>query len=296
MGLFPLFKKKRNSDISSLTKSPTSVFTCDFITGNPDYKNATVTLNIPENPGYFKINDTLYEANFYQIRDIGVCAFNIYDRIAAGDWLFYVLKGTGPEFMNALMDTRNQAVKTSISKIEERPLSEYIPADTTLYDQEILFRISGVSHNYGANTQKIISRMSVGSPLQLRLWPDAPEQYCQVCVFDNNSNQIGYINVSDSFLIGEEILKQMNFGVRFSATLSEKGIVDGKNIWWCELRMTVKFPYPKDSEMIYSNGLGGAYHCKKGCSGATEMIPMYLAEKFDMRPCKRCHKLPKNKD
>lgn len=287
MGLFSFFKKVLNADFDSQNLSE---FTCDFITGLPSCKGAVVRFD-NAHPGMFLVNETPYEAGFQHIEDIGLCRENKYERIAADGWIFYLQKGCGRKFMNALMAARNQSLSSSISKIQERPFSDYIPPESLTYEACVTFNLSGVSYDYGVSTRNIIESLPIGSKLSLRLWPDAPNNKSRICVFDPNNHQIGYMEIWDEDIRQYELYKQLLFGVPFTAKVEEKGTVQGTSIKWCRATVYIKLPYPKDSEIVYSSGFGKAYHCKKGCCGVTDEIPLYLAEKYRMSPCKRCHKI-----
>lgn len=94
----------------------TSQFTCDYITGNPDYKSAVVSFEPAMYPGQFMINDEFYEANFPYVIDDGISSDFKYERISTGTWLFYAKIGEGQRLLQKLNETRSDCVLFSTKR------------------------------------------------------------------------------------------------------------------------------------------------------------------------------------
>lgn len=278
MGLFSAFKKAFSGQSS---------FMCDFVSGPKEYRAVTVSFM---GNGAFKINSDIYHANFPYVKDIGMSRDMKYERVEAGNWWFYARKGEGNQLLQCLNSERTTFVAQSTSAVLQKDFEQdYLAPGMGVLEIPLVFNVQGVSYNYQADTRKIISQMYLGSTLNMKYWPDAPDDDHRICVFDDRSRQIGYHPIgNDPFAI--EMKKQFEFGVPFSATVLEKGIVQDTDIWWCKAEFTLKAPYPQDSEMVFINGFGGAYHCRCGCCRAEWEVPMYWASQYDMTPCKRCHK------
>jgi hypothetical protein len=197
-----------------------------------------------------------------------------------------------PALSNDLNKVRSKYVNRSTSQLPTKDfLNDYLPNGQDYFEVTYTANIQGVSYNYEGNTRKIISGLPIGSPLTLRLWPDSPDDDHAICVFTPDSKQIGYLSLPDNWNpINAELRKQMQFGIPFTATVAEKGIVQDTDIWWCRVEIKYNVPYPRGSSMTYINSFGGAYHARRGCCHAEWEVPMYWAEKCAMHPCKRCHK------
>jgi hypothetical protein len=267
-------------------------FVCDYITGYSGTTPAKVKFGVLGKPQCYMIDDTPYDANFTKVQDIGVCSKNKYDRISTGDFLFYVRKGSGQQLLHELNKVRSKYVNRSTSQLPTKDfLNDYLPNGQDYFEVTYTANIQGVSYNYEGNTRKIISGLPIGSPLTLRLWPDSPDDDHAICVFTPDSKQIGYLSLPDNWNpINAELRKQMQFGIPFTASVAEKGIVQDTDIWWCRVEIKYNVPYPRGSSMTYINSFGGAYHARRGCCHAEWEVPMYWAEKCAMHPCKRCHK------
>lgn len=281
MGLFSAFKKALSGQNS---------FMCDFVSGPKEYKSATVSFT---GNGTFKINSDVYPANFPYVKDIGMSRDMKYERIVAGDWLFYARKNEGTQLFQCLNSERSTSIFQSTSIVHQKDFKQdYLALGMNILEVPLVFNVQGISHNYQADTRKLIAQMHLGSTLNLKYWPDAPDDEHKICVFDDHSRQIGYQPIGgDPFEI--EMKKQIEFGIPFSATVVEKGIVQDTDIWWCKAEFTLRAPYPQDSEMVFVGGFGGAYHCRCGCCRADWEVPMFWVSQYNMTPCKRCHKVPK---
>lgn len=289
MGFFSFHKKEATSSKNAVRFKNT--FKCDFIDGPENFKSATVKFGIDGFFGFFMINDNFYKADFPNVKDIGMSRDYLYDRIAAGDWLFYVRKGEGAKLLQSLNEERTAFVSQSIGAVPHKDFEkDYLAPGMAVLEMPITFNVQGVSYNYQADTRKKISQMYLWSTLNLKYWPDGPDDDHKVCVFDDHACQIGYLPLSEESPLDIELKKQFEFGVPFTAKVLEKGIVQDTDIWWCKAELMLKVPYPQDSEMVFANGMGGAYHCRRGCCKADWEIPMYWATQYQMTPCKRCHK------
>lgn len=289
MGFFSFFKKETSS--FNETARCKNTFKCDFIDGPESFKSATVKLGIDNFSGFFMINDNFYKADFSHVKDIGMSRDYLYDRISAGDWLFYVRRGDGSKLMHSLNDERSSFVSQSINAVPHKDFeNDYLAPEMAVLEIPITFNVQGTSYNYQADTRKKISQMYLGSTLYLKYWPDGPDDNHKVCVFDDYACQIGYLPLCEGSPLDIELRKQLEFGVPFAAKVLEKGIVQDTDIWWCKAEFTLKAPYPTDSEMVFVNGLGGSYHCRCGCCRADWEVPIYWANQYGMTPCKRCHK------
>lgn len=283
MGLFSAFKKAFSEQNS---------FMCDFVSGPEEYRSATVSFI---GDGTFRINSDTYPANFPHVKDIGMSSDMKYERVEAGNWWFYARKGEGCKLLQYLNSERTTFVAQSISTVPQKDFErDYLSPEMRVLETPYVFNVQGVSHDYQADTRKVISQMYLGSTLNLKYWPDAPDDDHRICVFDDYSHQIGYLSIAGT-PFDVEMKKQFEFGIPFSATVLEKGIVQDTDIWWCEAEFTLKVPYPQDSEMVFVNGFGGAYHCRCGCCKADWEVPMYWVRQYEMTPCKRCHKTDQRK-
>lgn len=286
MGLFSLFKK------APAKVSTNNSFVCDFIDGpKGTYKSVSLAFL---GDGSFRVNSDIFKANFPYVKDIGMSSDMKYARIEAGGWWFYTTKSEKEKLMQCLNDARTISVEQSTGTVLNKNFEQdYLAPGMAILEVPRTFNVQGVSYNYQADTRKKISQMYFGSTLNLKFWPDAPDEEHKVCVFDDYLCQIGYFPLDKGDPLDAELYKQLVYGIPFTATMMEKGIVQDTDIWWCKADFTLKVPYPADSEMVFVNGFGGAYHCRSGCCRADWAVPMYLVSKFGMTPCKRCHKAPK---
>lgn len=268
-------------------------FVCDFVTGYDGQTPVTVKFRIPDHPGHFMIGNMLYSAMIASgFKNIGVCSQNIYDRIACGDLLFYVQKGNGKRLLDELKLARSFYRKKFQTLESKSFFNDYMGENMKYFQLPYITNVEGVSYSYDSDTPKIISRLSIGEKLYLRRWKEAPDNQLRALVFTEKFEQIGYISLPDTVSpLDTEFRKQIEFGIPFIATVLEKGIVQGKDIWWCRIQTEFNVPYPADSEMTYITGFGRPYHSCKGCCGADWEVPLCWVQKFNVKPCKKCQTL-----
>lgn len=126
--------------------------------------------------GFFTINDNFYKANFPHVKDIGMSRDYLYDRIAAGEWLFYVRKGKGTKLLQSLNNERTTFATQSINAVAQKTFEkDYLAPEMGVLEIPLVFNVQGVSYNYQADTRKIISQMYLGSTLYLNVKPLANE-------------------------------------------------------------------------------------------------------------------------
>lgn len=269
-----------------------TTFECDYITGYDGDVPAKVSFGDGIKPGCFIIGDTEYPASFVSVEDLGICGENKYDRISTGQFIFYIKKGKGEFLYASLNAAREKCVRESCAQLEIKDyLNDYAEPASESFEATYIAGVEGVSKNYNHDTQSIISRLKKGDTLYLKLWPDAPYENYALCVFTTADEQIGYMSLPGTFsALDAEFRRQIEFGIPFTAKVHETGIVQNANIWWCNFTATYNVPYPKDSEMVYVTDFGRPYHSRKGCCKAEWEVPLSWVQKYDVRPCKRCHK------
>lgn len=292
MGVFDFFKKDKNSKPVSKRK-PVMMrrsFQLDFVSHlGINLGNSCVVFG-ENGPGHFSINGEVFTLQNEYVDDIGYSSDRKYRKAATNAHCFWVNPSDFDDFFTCMNKTLQEAIFVTDHSID---FDTYLSQEQTYFERDVRFNITGVSHNFGQNTAKIIASLSPEDPLFLKLATDEEGNANCIKVTDENGHQLGWMPYNLEFPSYEdlELLNQLKAGLVQSAYVVERGQVQGKPYWWCEVCFKLKIPYSRSEEMVYIAPSGSLYHIFPDCkSTATIQIPKSYAEKQMRTLCQRCGK------
>lgn len=292
MGLFDFLKREKNSASISQVKS-TQVrqsFQLDFVNYFGKSLGSSCVVFGENEPGHFSINGEVFTLQNEYVDDIGYSSDHKYRRVATNAHWFWV----NPSVFDSFFSCMNRTLQEAMFDIDHSiDFDAYLEPDQTFFEQDVHFNITGVSHNFGQNTAKIIASLASGDPLFLKLATDVADDENCIKVTDKEGHQLGWMpyNLESPSYENLELLNQLKAGLIQSAYVVDKGQVQGKPYWWCEVCFKIKLPYSCSEEMVYIAPSGGLYHIFSDCKPmAVHQIPKCYAEKQMRTLCQRCKK------
>lgn len=286
MGLFSFFSSKKDN------RSKVSSFTIDFLNyKGQTFKNAEVMFD-PQIPGTLTVNGQQLPIKGHFIDDIGMSSDYKYERIATEEFCFWVQPYYFKEFVKQLKSV-SLRVSPNTSSGKTISFDEYLGKDQDYIEIPLLFNAKGVSHSYECPACDIIKKFSPGDVVMLSYPESDDPTELQIPLLDLRDQQFGYHRMSllsMCSLEDKELIRQLRSGVLTTATVRKTGQVSGNpKIWWCELKLVLRYPYPKDEEVVYKAPSGYVYHKNPTCSkSASEKVPISYAKHYNMKPCKKC--------
>lgn len=283
MGLFDFLKK-----ISSTPSMKPKCFQVDFVNQNGISLGKSEIIFGKSEPGAFQLNGTTYSLQNDYVDDIGPSSDLKYKRVATKNFCFWI---SPPEF-DSFIHYMNQAAQEAISKdVPKIDFVTYLGKGRTFFSEAMGFNIVGVSHNFGYNTAKIISSLSVGSKLLLKLASDDLDSPDCIKVTTQSGQQLGWFPYDSESFLNQELLNQLKAGVIKVATVENKGQVTDKPYWWCAASFTLQIPYNMSDPIVYIAPSGYLYHTSSTCQKTASLkIPKWYAEKCGRSLCSKCEK------
>lgn len=296
MGLFDFFKKKNGLESIPRVKSKSvsKSFQIDFVNHLGTRLGSSRVVFGENGPGNFSVNGQVYSLQNEYVDDIGYSSDHKYKRVATNAHWFWV----NPSDFNSFFTCMNRTLREAVFDVGRSiDFDTYLSPDQTFFEKDIRFNIAGVSHNFGQNTAKIISSLEPGDQLFLKLATDAENYENCFKVTDKEGHQLGwmpcYVDLNSGSLSYDdlELLNQLKAGLVQPAYVVDRGQVQGKPYWWCEVCYKLKIPYDRSEEMVYIAPSGSVYHFFPDCKpAAIDQVPRFYAEKNMQTVCLRCEK------